>query len=213
RWTCRSPLAFSVDQQSGLALQYLYRCLGEQQQQVELDVMVLQRVADFHRQGALPAIAVDPDQLLDGAVLPQYHGVARCQLQIQLFTEALEAGTDDNGGQVQLQLQRRAVAGLVLQQPGNITDLGVVEYQQGLAGNAATDIALADGRDLAVALGVSQGHVQLGYLENVDVGDGQLDEDAKNAGQQLGCPAHGDIGHLTESIPEAHAGQIQLRCR
>src|SRR5690554_8093791 len=86
-----------------------------------------------------------------------------------MFTDAIEAGTDDNGGQVQLQLQRRAVAGLVLQQPGNITDLGVVEYQQGLAGNAATDIALADGRDLAVALGVSQGHVQLGYLENVDV--------------------------------------------
>ncbi len=75
-----------------------------------------------------------------------------------------------------------------------------MEQQQRLAGDTATDIALANRGQRLASCGVGQRHVQLPHFQEVDVGNRQLDEHAEHAGQQRCRAPHGDVDHFAEGI-------------
>src|SRR5690606_38463255 len=99
----------------------------------------------LHRQGLLPAGAVEADQLVNGAVLSQQQRMPQRQLDAQLFGQAAEAGAGDDRRKIQQQLGMGTGGQFAVQQAGYIGDRRVMEDKQGLSRNTATDVTLANG--------------------------------------------------------------------
>ncbi|MNZ09646.1 hypothetical protein D3C78_264690 [compost metagenome] len=177
---------------------------GEQQQQVALHRIPLHPVVDLDGQGAAPAALVGANEIPNGSVLTEYHGMALAEGGVELVGIAAQEGPDQDVGGIHQQFQLGVVIQhpLMVHQACQILEAGIVKQQQRLAGDTGPDEALADGGEGIRLGGGREGHVQLGDLQHVDVGDGQQHEGIQQASQQIGPLAHGDVGELLIDIPQ-----------
>src|SRR5476651_1065091 len=89
-------LMVSIHQVSEFSGKPLYRVFGEQQQQVEMNVVAFHAVADLHGQGFLPALLIDTNQLIDAAPRAQYLRVTLGERNVDLLGDPAQAGADQD---------------------------------------------------------------------------------------------------------------------
>src|SRR5690606_17608375 len=95
----------SVHQVGEFVGQQIDRILGEQQQQVKMNIVALEAIADFDGQSIFPALPVEPNQLVDRGMLPQHLRVPLGEHHVDLLRYAAQACTDQQAGQIEEHFQ------------------------------------------------------------------------------------------------------------